>query len=113
MDTKLAPSADYHPQTDGQSEVAQMIRAFSNYKKENWDEHLVDFEDAYNSGVNATTLFSPFFVNYGIHPRTVPINQMVSNNPSAKSFSDETQDITKFSHNRIIEQNNKMAKYAN
>ena len=58
----------YHPQTAGQSEITnkkfeEMIRAFANYKKDNFDEHLVDFEVAYNSGVNATTLCSPFSVN--------------------------------------------------
>lgn len=76
LGTKLVRATAYHPQTDGQSEIAnikfeEMIRAFANYKKDNWDEHLVDYEVAYNSAVNATTLRTPFFINYGIHSRTV------------------------------------------
>ena len=69
-----------------------MIRAFANYKKDSWDEHLVDLEVVYNSAVNATTLCSPFFANYGIHPRTVPIENMASRDPSEESFFDEMRE---------------------
>ena len=118
LGTKLAPSSAYHPQTDGQSEIAnrkieEMIRAFTNYKKDNWDEHLVDFEVAYNSAVNSTTLCSPFFVNYGMHPKILPTDVVFSNNPTAKSFLDSIYDSTKFAYERIVQQNAKMAKYAN
>ena len=63
-----------------------MIRAFANYKKDNWDKHIVDFAYAYNSAANSTTLCVPFSVNYGIHASNISVDQMVSNNPSAKSF---------------------------
>ena len=64
LDTKLAPTTSYHPRTDDQSEIAnrkvqEMIRAFSNYKKDNWDQTLVDFEVACNSAVHTTRLCSP------------------------------------------------------
>ena len=39
-----------------------MIRAFANYKKDNWDEHIVDFEVAYNSAINSTRRCSPFLL---------------------------------------------------
>ncbi len=107
LGTKLAPSTAYHPQTDGQFETAnrkveEMIRAFGNYKKDNWDDNLVDFEVARNSAVNSTTIFSPFYVNYGIHPRTIPLEGLTTNNPSPKSFLDAIHDITKFVHERIV-----------
>lgn len=100
LNTKLAPSTGYHPQTDGQSEIAnrkveEMIRAFANYKKDNWDQNLVDFEVAYNSAVNSTTLRSPFFINYGIHLRIIPMEGITSYNPSVKSFVDVIHDTTK------------------
>ena len=117
MGTKLAPSTAIHLQADVKSEIAnrkveEMIRAFANYKKDNWDEHLVDSQVAYNSAVNATSLCSPFFVNYGIHPRAVPINNVASRNPSEKSFLDEIHEKTKFAHDRLIEQNKKMTEAA-
>ena len=90
-----------------------MIRAFANYKKDNWDEHLVDFEVAYNSSVNSTTLCSPFYVNYGVHPKIVPLETVTCHNPSAQSFVEAIHDTTKFAYDRILMQNQKMAKYAN
>ncbi len=61
--SKLAPSSSYHLQTDSQSEIANwnvegMIRIFANYKKSNWDMHLIDFEVAHNSAINGTAVCS-------------------------------------------------------
>ena len=61
LGTNLAPSSADYPQTVGQSEIAnckvkEMIRAFANFKKDTWDEHLIDIEVTYNSAVNSTTL---------------------------------------------------------
>ena len=118
LGTKLAPSTAYHPQTDGQSEIAnrkveEMIRAFANFSKDNWDEHLVDFEVAYNSATNSTTLCSPFYINYGLHPRIVPVEALATSNPSVKEFLKNMQEVSKFAFDRIKQQNEKMAAYAN
>lgn len=51
--------------------VEGMIWAFSNCDKSISDKNLVEFEVAYNYGVHFTTLFTPFFLNYGIHQRTI------------------------------------------
>ena len=118
LGTKLAASSAYHPQTDGQSEIAnrkveEMIRAFVNFRKDNWDEHLVDFEVAYNSAVNSTTLCTPFYINYGLHPRIVPMEALASDNPTVQEFLKAMQDSTDFAFTRIKTQNEKMAAYAN
>ena len=65
LGTKLAPPFAYHPQTDGQSEIAnrkveEMIRTFVTLKKDSWDQHIIDLEIAFNSAVNSTTLRTPF-----------------------------------------------------
>ena len=118
LGTKLAPSSAYHPQTDGQTEIAnrkveEMIRAFANYRKDNWDKHLIDFEVAYNSAINSTTLCSPFYINYGLHPRIVPVEALATNNPSVDEFLYAMQDAAKFAFDRIRQQNQKMAAYSN
>lgn len=74
LGTKLAMSTAYHPQTDGQTERAnrtleENLRAYVNVKHDDWDAHLPIVEFAYNNQVNASTGFSPFYLNYGYHPR--------------------------------------------
>ena len=118
LGTKLAPSTAYHPQTDGQTEIAnrkveEMIRAFANFRKDNWDEHLVDVEVAYNSATNSTTLCSPFYINYGLHPRIIPLETLATHNPAVNEFLKNTQEASKFAFERIKQQNEKMATYAN
>ena len=118
LKTKLAPSTAYHPETDGQTEIAnrkveEMIRSFTNFRKDNWDEHLVDFEVAYNSAVHSTTLCTPFYLNYGIHPKTVPLETITTNNPTVSEFLENTQESAKYARDNIMKQNEAMAKYAN
>ncbi len=118
LGTKLSPSTAYHPQTDGQSEIAnrkieEMIRAFANFRKNNWDEHLVDFEVAYNSAIHSTTLCTPFYLNYGINPKTIPLETLSSNNPSVSKFLKDIQDSSAFARENIRKRNIKMAQYAN
>jgi hypothetical protein len=71
--TTLALSTAYHPQTDGQSErnnrtLEEMLRSYVNTQHSDWDKHLAMLEFAYNNSVNASTGFSPFFLNYGYNP---------------------------------------------
>jgi hypothetical protein len=60
MDTKLAMSTAFHPQTDGQSERAiqtlkTMLRNYVDHKISNWDLLLTGSEFAYNNAINAST----------------------------------------------------------
>jgi hypothetical protein len=84
-------STAYHPQADGQTErqnrtLEDMLRAYVNYHRDDWDQHLVAAEIAHNNSQQASTGFSPYFLNYGQHPH-LPLNRVtssnVSNNPTA------------------------------
>ena len=90
-----------------------MIRTYTNFRKDNWDEHLVDVEVAYNSAVNSVTLCTPFYLNYGINPRTIPLETLANDNPSVTEFLENTQKITKLARDRIMSHNYSMAKQAN
>ena len=73
--TRLNMSTSNHPQTDGQTErvnrvIEEMLRAYVAPHQDDWDEHLVAVEFAYNSSVHASTGETPFFLNYGQHPVT-------------------------------------------
>ncbi len=83
MGTKITMSTAYHPQTDGQTERANrtledMVRAYVNYQQDDWDNHLVSAEFAYNNSVQASTGFSPFYLNSGQHPN-LPLTLMKNN----------------------------------
>ncbi|GJJ76346.1 hypothetical protein EMPS_08705 [Entomortierella parvispora] len=96
MDVKLALSTAYHPQTDGQTEVMNktlktMLRAFIDNKQSNWDQLLPSLEFAYNNAVNASTGYSPFFLNSGQHPRlpTALLGKPSSSVPTVDTFLTE------------------------
>lgn len=68
-------STAFHPQTDGQTErinaiLEQYLRAYTNYKQDNWVELLPLAEFCYNDSLSSATEMSPFFANYGYHPRS-------------------------------------------
>src|ERR1700722_139171 len=72
---KQNPSTAYHPQTDGQTErvnqeVEKFLRAFVNYRQDDWEEWLEIAEFSHNNRTNASTRQTPFFINYGQHPWT-------------------------------------------
>jgi hypothetical protein len=68
-------STPFHPQTDGQSEVANksietMLRAYVAVKQHDWQAYLSLMEFAYNDSVHTGTGFTPFFLEYGVDPLT-------------------------------------------
>jgi hypothetical protein len=69
MGTTLKMSTAYHPQTDGQSEranrtIEDILRSYVNGLHDDWDLHLAAAEFAINNSVQASTGFTPFFLNY-------------------------------------------------
>lgn len=70
-------STSNHPQTDGQTErvhrtIGQILRTTVNHRQSDWEELLPVCEFAYNDLVQASTCETPFFLNHGHHPVTVP-----------------------------------------
>ncbi|KAF1327712.1 reverse transcriptase, partial [Globisporangium splendens] len=79
LDTKLSMSTAAHPETDGQTErvnrvLEDVLRSYATSFKE-WSEFLPLAEFALNNSTHVSTGHSPFYVNYGIHPR-VPASTM-------------------------------------
>jgi transposase InsO family protein len=92
LGTLLTMSTAYHPQSDGQTErenrtLEEMLRSFTNWAQDDWDEHLPALELASNNAVQASTGYTPFFLNSGQEVR-LPIDGAVealrdSPNPEA------------------------------
>ena len=63
-------STAFHPQTNGQTErqnstMEAYLRAFVNFKQNNWAKLLPMAEFAYNNTQNASIGHTPFELNYG------------------------------------------------
>lgn len=74
LQVEVALSTAFHPETDGQTEIAnkatnQYLRMFVNYAQDDWEDWLPLQEFASNNSVNMTTGVSPFMANKGFHPR--------------------------------------------
>jgi hypothetical protein len=74
LNVTLRPSTAFHPQTEGQTEcvnaiLEQYIREYCNYQQDNWADLLSMAEFPYNNTASATTKMTPFFANYGFHPK--------------------------------------------
>ncbi|KAF8689711.1 hypothetical protein AX14_003210, partial [Amanita brunnescens Koide BX004] len=68
------PSTAYHPQMDGQTEqvnqeVKEFLMIFVNNKQDDWSEWLPIAQFFHNDQQHLATKHSPFFLNYGRHPR--------------------------------------------
>ena len=122
MGTKLSMSTAYHPQTDGQTERAnrtleEMLRAYVSYQQDDWDEQLTAMEIACNISKQASTGYSPFYLNHG-QDINLPIDQINLNEPETgidrlDSLLDKIHTSINLAKTNIKEAQEQQAKYAN
>jgi hypothetical protein len=84
-----AKTTAYHPQTDGLVErfnatLEQMLTPYVNDPQDNWDEHLPFVQFAYNTAIQATTGYNPFYLLYGREP-VLPLDAMCDKNPTRRA----------------------------
>ena len=93
LGTQQSLSTAFHPQTDGQTErmnrvLGETLRSFADHDPSQWDRYLTAAEFAINNSHSRSTGRSPFFLNYGFHPRT-PLNlELVAHVPAATNYAD-------------------------
>ena len=90
---KSSNTSPYHPMGDGQVErmnrtLVNMLKTLSSKEKDNWKIHLPKLAFAYNSTINKSTGYSPFFLLFGRHSR-LPIDSMfdINSNDSREGES--------------------------
>jgi hypothetical protein len=98
LGTSVNLSSSHHPQTDGQTErvnqiLEQYLQCSLSYQQDDWVDLLPLAEFTYNNTLHGSTGVTPFFANYGFHPRfsiSIPGNSV---NPSAEGRARILADI--------------------
>ena len=97
---KQAFSSAYHPQTDGQTErtnrvMQDVLRHYVAPDGKDWDTHLSMAEFAVNNAYHASIQSTPFFLNYGRHPRVPGHPEFRSKVPRAQGVECRLQELWK------------------
>ena len=106
LDTKLTKSIAFHPQTDGQTEVVNMmvmhiLQMYNSQHPRTWDDSLLYVQHSYNRAIHSSTGHNPFQVGLGFQPLG-PIDVTL---PFASTQADSSHQHTKVDiATRFIEQ---------
>ncbi|KAJ9514002.1 hypothetical protein QJQ45_021113 [Haematococcus lacustris] len=84
-------SSAYYPETDGQTErvnrvIEEMLRHFIRPDQRDWAEYLPLVEFAINNAWQESVRSTPFFLNYGYHPRLAELLDLPQKVPQAHEF---------------------------
>jgi hypothetical protein len=74
--------------------LEQYLRCTINYQQDNWTDLLPTAEFAYNNATHASTKMTPFYANYGYHPRFEFKPSTHTEVPAADDHVAKMQDIT-------------------
>ena len=111
-------STAFHPQTDGQTErmnrtLEEMLRAYSTYSQDQWDEYLPAAEFAYNNSKQASTGFTPFELDCGQHPNAPITMTKESEVPAANDFLKHWTSMIDLAKDSLREVQERQKKYVN
>jgi hypothetical protein len=85
--------------------IEQYLRIYCNYQQDNWTQLLSVAEFAYNNAHQDSIKCSPFFANYGNHPRfAIEFPKLQLSAPAAKDYATQIKNM----HDTLVE-NVKMA----
>jgi len=101
LEVKGNRSTAYHPESDGQTErtnqtLEQYLRIYCDFHQDDWSQLLPLAEFVYNKAQSASTGISPFYANYGYHPRaTLKVHPTPGTyeNPAAESLLDHLKQV--------------------
>jgi hypothetical protein len=121
LGTSLSMSTAFHPESDGQTErqnrtLEESLRHYTAYHQDDWDEHLSILELAHNNSIQASTGFSPYFLNTGQHPRMpieTSLGKDIQTNEAATTLLESLYQTLDLAHKNIETAQLNQAKYAN
>ena len=117
-------STAFHPQSDGSTEranqeVERILRIFTTYAQENWNELLPITAGAINNRDAASTGLSPFFFTHGYHIDPIaleeakPIETRTLPERSGRDFIQRLRDATEWAQSAIAVAQEKQQNQAN
>ena len=115
IQTKL--STAYHSQTNGQTkrlnqDVEQNLRLLVSQRQNDRPEWIACAEFAYNNKIHSVTKVSPFYANYGQHPRMEIEPRRAGKSEPAKEFAERMKEIHKEAGTVLSKVHNDMTPYA-
>ena len=116
MDLKM--SSSYHPETDGQTErmnrtLEDMLRHYTSYRQDNWDELLPVVEFAYNDAINSSTRKSPFFADVGRNPTSFNFPNPQTNVAAVEELTNRLNELRTDIREALEKAQKRQAEYAN
>lgn len=110
-------STAFHPETDGQTErvnamLEQYLRSYVSYLQDDWAEWLALAEFSLNTAWSESSKMTPFFANYGFHPRLGFEPAPVTNSPAVRDAEELVQKMSDISTYLQTELNASQARYA-
>ena len=116
LDVRLRKSTAFHPKTDGQTErvnqsLEQYLRQYCNYEQDNWNDLLPLAEYTYYNSATTATQMSPFFENYGFHPRINWPVEKESKNPTSRNYAHWMESVPELCVKGLEETRERMGKY--
>jgi hypothetical protein len=117
IDSEAALSTAHHPQTDGQTErvnqdLEQYFRMFVNQRQDDWVDWLACAEFAYNNRVHSATGQTPFFLNFGRHPRSPVTVDRATSVEAANTFAERMKESSEAAQDSLRDAAEDMKKYA-
>ena len=76
--------------------LEQYLRIYCDFHQDDWSQLLPLAEFVYNNAKNSSTQVSPFYANYGYHPRAsakVRTTQNIHENPTAESLKAHLEQV--------------------
>ena len=111
-------STAFQPQTDGQTEhidqiIEHYIPTFINYEQTNCSQILPMVEYDYNNSITTVTNQSPFYSNYGIHPRTTWLTEHQTDDTTSRYYVHWIAGVHKSCRKAMEESRERMRQYYN
>jgi hypothetical protein len=112
-------STAFHPQTDGQTErvnriLEEYLRSYVSPLQDNWDSYLPMAEFAINDTYQASIGMSPFYMNYGCHPRMPDdLEKALHDNPAGYDYVMNIHTAVRNAREQLKQAQNRQITYAN